>query len=229
MATRVLHAESVGVRWNPDNPRVGFSLSCTSRAKRTVKRIVCELAALAVVLVAVEVATVAWTPNPKDATALRERAAARLGLTFDSRDTSEVVRDLRSKGVDALPGLDTTWAGYPECEIFFPADLYPLSQASNAVVAHCNESGRYNLYRTDEWGFNNPPGFLAAGDIDVALVGESYVQGFCLPASKDLAGRIREKYPRTANFALAGNRLLVSSPAFVSSWSPCGRAWCCGR
>ena len=44
-------------------------------------------------------------------------------------------------------------------------------------------------------------------DIDVALVGESYFQGFCLPESQSLAGRIRKKYPRTANFAMAGNRL----------------------
>ena len=172
----------------------------------TVVRILCEVAALAIVLVAVEVATVAWTPNPKDARALRQRAAARLGLPFDSRQVSEVVRDLRSAGVDALPGLAFDWARLPEVRGHLPADLYPLSHASNAVVVACNESGRYFTYRTDEWGFNNPPGLLDAGSIDVALVGESYVLGFCLPAAQSFAARIRERYPQTANFALAGNR-----------------------
>ena len=180
----------------------------------TAKRIVCELAALGAVLVAVEVAIVAWTPNPKDPRALRERAAARLGLPFDSRDASQVVRDLRRKGIDAMPGLDATWPLLPELRRRLPTGLYPLSHASNAVVVQCNESGRYFLYRTDEWGFNNPRGVLAAGDIDVALVGESYFQGFCLPGSQSLAGRIRKNYPRTANFAVAGNRLLGQLGSF---------------
>ena len=103
---------------------------------------------------------------------------------------------------------------FPELRRLLPAGLYPLSHASNAVVVQCNESGRYYFYRTDEWGFNNPPGVLAAGDIDVALVGESYFQGFCLPESQSLAGRIRKNYPRTANFAVAGNRLLGQLGSF---------------
>ncbi len=106
---------------------------------------------------------------------------------------------------------------------YLPADLYPLSQANNAVVVACNESGRYFTYRTDEWGFNNPPGLLAAGDIDVALVGESYVLGFCLPAAQSFPARIREKYPRTANFAMAGNRTsgqLASFREFVEPIRP---------
>ena len=189
----------------------------------TIKRVVCEVAALAVVLVAVELATVAWTPNPKDSQALRQRAASRLGLPFDSRDVSEVVRDLRSEGVDALPGLGFDWASLPEVRSHLRPDLYPLSHASNAVVVACNESGRYFTYRTDEWGFNNPPGLLTAGDIDIALVGESYLLGFCLPAAQSFPARIREKYPRTANFAMAGNRTsgqLASFREFVEPIRP---------
>ena len=180
----------------------------------TAKRIVVELTALGAVLISVEIAIVAAMPNPRDARALRERAASRLGLPFDSRDVSEVVRGLRSKGIDALPVLDATWPLFPELRRLLPVGLYPLSHASNAVVVQCNESGRYNLYRSDEWGFNNPQGILAAGDIDVALVGESYFQGFCLPASQGFAGRIRKTYPRTANFAMAGNRLLGQLGSF---------------
>jgi hypothetical protein len=193
---------------------VGSAYLAIRGRSSTVKRIVCEIAALAVVLVAVEVATVAWTPNPKDARALRERAAARLGLPFDTRDVSEVVRDLRSTGVDALPGLGFDWARLPEVRAHLPADFYPLSHASNAVVVACNESGRYFTYSTDEAGFNNPPGLLAAGGIDVALVGESYVLGFCLPAAQSFAARIRERYPRTANFAQAGNRTVGQLGSF---------------
>ena len=107
-----------------------------------------------------------------------------------------------------------SWPLFPELRRLLPAGLYPLSHASNALVVQCNESGRYYFYRSDEWGFNNPRGVLAAGDIDVALVGESYFQGFCLPEPQSLAGSIRKKYPRTANFALAGNRLLGQLGSF---------------
>ena len=127
---------------------------------------------------------------------------------------SEVVRDLRRNGIDALPGLDTTWPRIPSCADFFPPVfiLYRMQAMRwwfNAMKADATTS-----YRSDEWGFNNPRGVLAAGDIDVALVGESYFQGFCLPESQSLPARIREKYPRTANFALAGNRLLGQLGSF---------------
>ena len=92
--------------------------------------------------------------------------------------------------------------------------MYPLSHARNVTVVECNESGRYHSYRTDEWGFNNPPGLVTRGDVDVALVGESYMFGQCLPESQSVAARIRSRYPRTANFAMAGNRTLSQLGGF---------------
>ena len=139
-----------------------------------------------------------------------------------------MVRDLRRKGIDAMPGLDATWPLLPELRRRLPTGLYPLFHASNAVVVQCNESGRFYLYHSDEWGFNNPRGVLAAGDIDVALVGESYFQGFCLPEPQSLAGRIRKNYPRTANFAVAGNRLLGQLGSFASTSSLRAPVSCCG-
>lgn len=193
---------------------IGSAYLAIRGRRSTVNRIVCEVAALAVVLVVVEAAAVVWTPNPKDVRTQRQRAAARLGLPFDARYVSDIVRDLRRNGVDALPGFSYNWARLPEVRQFLPPDLYPLSHASNAVVVACNESGRYFSYRTDEWGFNNPRGVLDAGGIDIALVGESYLHGFCLPASKSFAARVREAYPHTANFALPGNSTLGQLGSF---------------
>ncbi len=181
---------------------------------RAVQRIAAEMAALALVFLAVEAAIVVWIPDAKDRQEVRRRAADRARLPFDARSVSEVVGDLRREGVDALPHLTAAWPRRPEVRPHLPADMYPLSHARNVVVVECNESGRYHSYRTDEWGFNNPPGLVASGDVDVALVGESYMLGHCLPESQSVAARIRSRYPRTANFAMAGNRTLTQLGSF---------------
>jgi hypothetical protein len=185
------------------------------RGRRSVaQRIAAELLAFGIILVAVEVSIVAWTPDPEDARALRQHAAKKLNLAFDTRSVSEVVQDLRREGVDVLPGISGHWPQQPEVRRYLPAGLYPLSHASNAVVIECNEDGRYHSYRTDSWGFNNPPGLLDGREIDVALVGESYMLGHCLPEAETFAGRIREKYPRTANFGKANNGTLLELASF---------------
>ena len=178
------------------------------------RRITAELLAVGAALVLAEVAIAILMPSPDDRDAARIRAAERLGLPFDTRSLSEVVADLRSRGVDAYPRLGGVWAQIPAVRRRLPEDLYVLSHASNVTVVECNESGKYHTFRTDELGFNNPPGLVSAGNIDIALVGESYVLGHCLPTAQSLAGRIRARYPRTANFGFAGIHTLTELGVF---------------
>ncbi len=179
-----------------------------------IRRVAIELAAMGAVLVLVELAIVVFLPPPDDRVAERMRAADRLGIAFDSRTKSEVVAALRRDGVDAYPGTGTQWAQVPAVRRHLPAGFYPFSHASNVTVVECNESGAYHTYESDDWGFNNPPGVLDAGDIEVALVGESYALGHCLPAASSLAGLIRAQFPRTANFGMAGTTALLELGVF---------------
>lgn len=149
-----------------------------------------------------------WAPIISSPQLTRKQAADKLGLPFDIRTVSQVVADLRREGVDALPSVSRSWYVQPEVRKRFPEGLLPLSQLSRALIVECNERGDYLTYRTDNFGFNNPPDLLAAGAatkaIDMAVVGESNAVSDCLPTEQSLVGRLRLTWPRTPNFAMSG-------------------------
>jgi hypothetical protein len=145
---------------------------------------------------------------------VRERAAREQGLVYDSRLRAEVVRDLRSKGSDAVPGFAGSIVAEPVlANAIRERGLLPLSNVANVLVVECNEGTGYLQYRSDEFGFNNPPG-LAAGPVDIAVIGESLALGHCVAPSTSAVDRVRARFPRTANFGIAGSRVLSQVGVF---------------
>jgi len=68
----------------------------------------------------------------------------------------------------------------------------------------CNEAGTYVTYESDRFGFNNPD---RQWDVpsQVALVGDSFVEGWCVPREESLAGRIRKTVPATLSVGYTGH------------------------
>ena len=91
--------------------------------------------------------------------------------------------------------------------------LLPLSNVSSTNVVECNEGNGYFVFRSDEFGFNNPPG-LASGPVDIAIIGESLALGHCVPPSTSAVDRIRNRFPRTANLSVTGSRVLAQLGVF---------------
>lgn len=187
---------------------------------RVVERITIEASLLGCALLSAEALLLARSPeNWSENLVVRrfdaqERAAVSQGLAYDGRLPSEVVAELRSQGVDAVPGFAQ---GVIEVPAFAGAmqerGLLPLSNAANAVVVECNEGPGFFKFRSDDYGFNNPPG-LARGPIDVAVIGESLALGHCVPPSTSTVDRLRAHFPRTANFAVASSRVLSQLAVF---------------
>jgi len=181
---------------------------------RAVKRTVLEILFLGCALLAAEAVLFARSPETWSDNSVvqrmiaRERAAHAQRLQFDLRLRSDVVRDLEARGLDAVPGLAQGMAFDPTlAAAIAERGVVPLSNASNAYVVECNEGLGYFQFRSDEHGFNNPPG-LASGAVDVAVVGESLALGHCVAPSKSAVDLVRKQYPRTANFSVAGSRVL---------------------
>ena len=135
---------------------------------------------------------------------LRQRYAEQSGIVFDPRTMSEVVADRRARGEPVMPVF------YPRTLIHLPADaeggtLYPLSSHANRRIVHCQEEGPWRLYDTDVQGFNNPPGLWGGGPIELALVGDSFAWGVCVPRELSIAGQLRERVPRTVNLGMSAN------------------------
>jgi hypothetical protein len=150
----------------------------------------------------------------------RAESARKAGVDFDRRTRIEVIQDLESTGVEAVPEIPPSIVLNPS-----PGDSYkssltldgqeflPLGSISDRVTVYCNESGEYIIYRSDEHGFRNPKGRWASKHIDVALVGDSFTMGACVPTEKTFAALIGKKYPATLNLAADNNGPLIELAA----------------
>ena len=126
---------------------------------------------------------------------------------FDQREYVDVVRDLRAKGVSAyhVVAVFNSIASPPDVQ---GTPTVPLAGVPFALTVMCNEAGTYVTYESDRFGFNNPD---RQWDIppQVALVGDSFVEGWCVPREESFAGRIRQTVPATLSVGYTGHGPLV--------------------
>jgi hypothetical protein len=144
----------------------------------------------------------------------REREAAKLakefGVPIDTRDKYEVITDLRSQGVDAVPSVIAIYQlrfYYDRGNISSAVNAPPvlaLAGISNKTTVLCNENGQFVTYESDEHGFRNPKGMWHSRPIDIATVGDSFTQGYCVPDGKDFVDIIRQQHAATLNLGMAG-------------------------
>jgi lysophospholipase L1-like esterase len=121
-------------------------------------------------------------------------AAAPKGAPFDRRSVAQVVASLRSQGKPAVPAVYPTNFILSERgrAALSAADVgFPLAGISNRPTVFCNESGEYIVYDSDQYGFQNPPDAWE-GRPDIAVVGDSFVHGVCVPPERNIAGVLRQ-------------------------------------
>jgi hypothetical protein len=90
----------------------------------------------------------------------------------------------------------------------------PLAGISNKFTVMCNENGYYATYEADEHGFHNPKGVWRSNRVDVAVLGDSFAQGYCVPSEQNLVATIRQRYPALLNLGIAGNGPLANLATF---------------
>jgi hypothetical protein len=161
--------------------------------------------------------------RPRDGTAALNR-----GLTFDSRGLFEVVHDMQKADPTvqsfAIPrallthNLDAPrWADEAIAHTVRPdwgvkvdgVQTLPFGGVANKKTVFCNEGGYWALFDADEHGFNNPKGIWGAPPLDVAILGDSYSQGACVPQDKITAAYVRKKFPKTLTFGMCANGPLM--------------------
>ena len=191
--------------------------------------------ALRINLVSALVATVAalyaaelFLARSMEAASPARVAAEARGAEFDRRSKLEVVTDLRDRGVSAFPAvhgrlfrLERSDRQPLEITVDGVKKL-PVAGPSHRTIVVCNETGRYLTYRSDRFGFHNPPGVWDLPRFDVAGVGDSFTHGACVPSGEGLMARIRERYPATLNLGLDGNGPLAML-ATIREYLPAAR------
>ena len=113
---------------------------------------------------------------------------------------------LRKRDIRAYPYLqpDTfTDSTFPGLKID-TASVIPLSGIPSELTVLCNEADTTIAYRSDSFGFRNPPRAWDGGEPDIALVGDSFAHGFCRRESDTVAGLLRLRGWRVTNSGLTG-------------------------
>lgn len=166
--------------------------------------------------------------------------ARRYGVDFDTRDGIEILGELRKGGVDAVPNIskwldinDDLWNWQPDGSIqsavkIAGEEAIPLGAVANRITVLCNESGQWITYPSDEHGFSNPKGIYQSNPLDIAALGDSFAQGFCVPPDKSFVALIRQRFAATLNLSIAGNGPLLELATlkeYLSSLKPRHVLW----
>ena len=137
------------------------------------------------------------------------QTTAAVGHThYDTRARLEVIEELQKQGVEAYPAVYPS-AFLPDGFEFDGARIFPLGAIAAKRTVFCNESGRYLIYDSDEYGFNNPMGLHKKGEVDVVLVGDSFAQGFCVLEGQDIASVLRKAGKKTVSVGYGGDGPLI--------------------
>ncbi|MBO67000.1 MAG: hypothetical protein CL398_01695 [Acidiferrobacteraceae bacterium] len=139
-------------------------------------------------------------------------------VNLDKRNQFEVVRDLRLRGIDGYPAFLVN--NRKEWGELWLTDkrIWPLGGHSNKTTVHCNESGYWAKYQSDERGFNNPLGSWEmdeASQIDLLLLGDSFVHGACVNGGDDYGGLLRSEEKRVVNLGQRGNGPILNFAGLV--------------
>jgi hypothetical protein len=136
---------------------------------------------------------------------------AGLNGKFDTRSQIKVITDLRADGIEAWPSY---FPGY------ITDPVYPLGGISLSTTVYSNESGDYMVYKSDEFGFNNPEGLHQTNQVSIALIGDSFTHGCCVGAGEDIGGRLREQGIQVLNLGMGENGPLEELAIFREFAAP---------
>jgi hypothetical protein len=154
------------------------------------------------------------TNKPRDAAALKKE----WNIDIDTRTAIEAMADLRKKfGNDAVPIITPANHllrqqpdGTVKSSITIGGrEVVPLGAVSNKATLLCNENGSWIDYRSDQHGFNNPSAIWDSDRLEIAAVGDSFTQGYCVPPQQNFVALLRQRYRAALNLGMAGDGPLL--------------------
>lgn len=99
----------------------------------------------------------------------------------------------------------------------------PISGIPNTPTLLCKEGDGWVHYMSDEYGLNNPKGLLSGNIVTLAVVGDSFVHGYCVQPEFDLANRLRAAGHSTVNLGFGGSGPLMELARLVEFGQTVGK------
>ncbi len=127
---------------------------------------------------------------------------------LDSRERSELYANILLKKLNetlTVPPQNFLYENYP---------IFPLSGISKIKTIMCNESGYFNDYISDRYGFNNNDKIYDKKDIDSVFIGDSFLHGACVNNKDNLISNLKSttffKEKNILNLGYGGNGSLLN-------------------
>ena len=149
----------------------------------------------------------------------RINKAKKLNKNYDDRSKLEIVQDLRKEIGKAAPTYHPSNFLYKfnkeEIKKINKKFFLPLTGQSNIQTVYNNENGKYCIYKSDRYGFNNPDYIWDEEKIDIALIGDSYTHGSAVDQGLDIAGQLRILMNKNVlNLGVGGSGPLIQLSVF---------------
>ena len=87
--------------------------------------------------------------------------------------------------------------------------MLPLGGISNHINWMCNESDKNILYKADKYGFNNNNHNYLDKNIDLVLIGDSFIFGECVERNENISSNLRKMGINSLNFGMVGHGPLL--------------------
>jgi hypothetical protein len=147
---------------------------------------------------------------------LQRAGAQREGAKVDLRDKLTVIRDLRARGIEAYPIMRGRNMLLPDSRGQLQPvltsggqPLLPLASLPEVTVVSCNESGMWQIYKSDRHGFNNPDSEWDVEVPAIGLIGDSFAHGSCVAPEQNIAAHLRRRFGHVINLGVGGNGPLL--------------------
>ena len=112
-------------------------------------------------------------------------------IEYDDRNLFEFYSDYKKKNKEVVLAISPLGID----PLFTSASgkkIYPLSNISNKENILCNENGYYSKFLSDNYGFNNPFVWQKEIEYEYILLGDSYVEGYCVDEKNNIAGTLKK-------------------------------------
>jgi hypothetical protein len=162
----------------------------------------------------------------KDAAALGKQ----WGVEIDPRTEDEVIASLRTNRVDPVPIVTPFELRHTEPDGSVTSviqidgqEVMPLAGVSNRLTVLCNENGQWVHYQSDAHGFNNANEIWQQDRLEIAAVGNSFAQGYCVRPENNFMALIRQRHPATLNLGMGNDgplMMLATFKEFVPHFRP---------
>ena len=108
----------------------------------------------------------------------------------DKRNLKEVIKDFKKQNIKAIQSISpSNFHKSDGIKLKNSKKIYPLAGVSNVTTPLCNETGKWSIYKSDRFGFNNKDEFWDK-KIQYLIIGDSFAHGACVDRNDDFRGKL---------------------------------------